>query len=109
MDKLISEDLVVGTGAEATKGQQVTVHYTLYLASSGKKMQSSRDNNGAPITFSMQGVIRGFAEALSTMKVGGQRTAYLPANIAYGANPPQNSGIPQNADLVFDIELVAVK
>ncbi|MGE0571277.1 MAG: FKBP-type peptidyl-prolyl cis-trans isomerase [Dehalococcoidia bacterium] len=49
----------------------------------------------------------GFAEALSTMKVGGKRIAYLPANIGYGA---RGSGpIPPNADLVFEIELIEVR
>jgi FKBP-type peptidyl-prolyl cis-trans isomerase FkpA len=43
------------------------------------------------------------------MKVGGTRRLLIPAALAYGANPPAGSGIPPNADLVFDITLVAVQ
>jgi len=42
------------------------------------------------------------------MKVGGTRRLVIPAEMAYGANPPGGSGIPANADLVFDVELVAI-
>jgi FKBP-type peptidyl-prolyl cis-trans isomerase FkpA len=42
------------------------------------------------------------------MKVGGTRRLVIPADQAYGANPPQGSGIPANAPLVFDIELVKI-
>ncbi len=39
------------------------------------------------------------------MKVGGTRRLLIPAAQAYGANPPAGSGIPANADLVFDVTL----
>ena len=84
----------------------VTVHYTGKLASDGSVFDSSVAR-GQPATFAMNGVIAGFAEALSTMKVGGKRIAYLPANIAYGT---RGSGpIPPNADIVFEIELIDVR
>jgi FKBP-type peptidyl-prolyl cis-trans isomerase FkpA len=43
------------------------------------------------------------------MKVGGTRRLVIPANMAYGATPPAGSGIPANADLVFDITLIGVQ
>jgi len=43
------------------------------------------------------------------MKVNGQRRLLIPASLAYGANPPPSSGIPANADMVFDIILLDVK
>ncbi len=97
-----------GSGASAETAKEVTVHYTGRLASNGKKFDSSVDR-GTPATFAINGVIPGFAEAIKTMKVGGKRTALLPAALAYGASPPPNSGIPANAELVFEIELIAVK
>jgi FKBP-type peptidyl-prolyl cis-trans isomerase FkpA len=42
------------------------------------------------------------------MKVGGTRRLLIPAAMAYGSNPPYGSGIPADADLVFDIELVSI-
>lgn len=101
-------DQKVGDGASAETATSVTVHYTGKLASNGKVFDSSR-TRGVPATFATNGVIPGFAEAIKTMKVGGQRTALLPARLAYGANPPPGSGIPISADLIFEIELIAVK
>ena len=43
------------------------------------------------------------------MKVGGTRRLVIPADMAYGATPPSGSGIPSNADLVFDVELISVQ
>jgi FKBP-type peptidyl-prolyl cis-trans isomerase FkpA len=43
------------------------------------------------------------------MQPGGKRTILIPAALAYGANPPGGSGIPANADLIFDIELISIQ
>lgn len=99
-------DEKVGTGDTPSASNLVTVHYVGKLASDGTVFDSSVAR-GQPATFPMNGVIPGFAEALSTMKVGGKRVAYLPSNIAYGT---RGSGpIPPNADLVFEIELIEVR
>lgn len=100
-------DQVVGTGATPTMAQKVTVHYTGKLAANGKKFDSSVDR-GSPATFAMTGVIKGFSEGISTMKVGGKRTVFIPSAIGYGpaGNPPV---IPGNADLIFEIELIAIQ
>lgn len=101
-------DLVEGTGAEVQPGQTVTAHYTGALAADGTIFQSSHDGQNQPIPFSLNGVIKGWTEGVPGMKVGGTRRLIIPADLAYGATPPQGSGIPANAPLVFDIELVAV-
>ena len=101
------EDLVVGTGAAAAKGQQVTVHYTGWLTN-GSKFDSSKDRND-PFVFSLgRGqVIKGWDEGVGSMKVGGKRKLIIPASLGYGA---QGAGgvIPPNATLIFEVELVAV-
>jgi peptidylprolyl isomerase len=100
-------DEVVGDGASPGESSMVTVHYIGRLASNGAKFDSSYDR-GEPTTFPLGGVIKGFAEAVSTMKVGGKRIAYIPAELAYGA-AGRGAAIPPDADLVFEIELIAVQ
>jgi len=102
-------DLVVGTGAEVASGATVSVHYTGAVAATGAIFQSSKDFGPDPVTFPLSGVIKGWTDGIPGMKVGGTRRLVIPAAMAYGATPPPGSGIPANADLVFDVELVALK
>lgn len=102
-------DTVVGTGEEVKAGATVSVHYIGAVAATGEVFQSSKDFGTDPITFPLSGVIKGWTDGIPGMKVGGTRRLVIPAAQAYGANPPQGSGIPANADLVFDVELIAVK
>lgn len=102
-------DTVVGTGALVKAGDTVSVHYTGAVAATGAIFQSSKDFGTEPVTFPLSGVIKGWTDGIPGMKIGGTRRLVIPAAMAYGANPPQGSGIPANADLVFDVELVAIK
>jgi peptidylprolyl isomerase len=101
-------DETVGTGDSPERGKSVTVHYTGTLASNGAKFDSSRDR-GQPFVFviGVGQVIAGWDEGVMTMKVGGRRILEIPAALAYGARSP-GAGIPPNADLVFDVELISV-
>ena len=108
------EDTVPGTGAEATAGNQVRVHYTGWLYdptaknSRGKKFDSSKDR-GDPFSFGLGGgqVIRGWDEGVQGMKVGGTRVLTIPAELGYGARGA-GGVIPPNAMLVFEVDLLAV-
>jgi FKBP-type peptidyl-prolyl cis-trans isomerase FkpA len=106
--KLQVEDMVVGTGAEATKGKLVSVHYTGWLTD-GKKFDSSKDR-GQPFQFPLgRGhVIQGWDQGVEGMKVGGKRKLTIPPELGYGA---QGAGgvIPANATLVFEVELLGVR
>lgn len=106
--ELKTEDRVPGTGAVVEPGDTVTCHYTGAIAKTGTVFQSSRDF-GKPISFPLSGVIEGWTKGVPGMKVGGTRRLLIPAAMAYGARPPYGSGIPANADLVFDIELVSIE
>ena len=103
------EDTVVGDGAEATKGQTVTVHYTGWLYNDGEqgdKFDSSKDRRD-PFQFILGAgmVIRGWDEGVAGMKIGGARTLIIPSDLGYG---PRGAGgvIPPNATLKFDVELL---
>ena len=95
-----------GTGEPAKAGQQYTVHYTGWLRD-GTKFDSSVGKD--PLTF-VQGrrlVIPGFDAGFEGMRVGGKRRLFIPYQLAYGE---QGRGpIPPKAELIFDVELLAVK
>src|ERR1700743_2437712 len=107
VSELHKEDLVVGKGEEVKPGAAVTCHYTGAVAKTGEVFQSSHDF-GKAISFPLSGVIAGWTEGVPGMKVGGTRRLLIPAAKAYGSTPPYGSGIPADADLVFDIELVSI-
>lgn len=112
---LTKNDVKVGTGAEAKSGQTVSVHYTGWLYDTaaadnhGKQFDSSR-TRGTPFQFPLGAgrVIKGWDQGVAGMKVGGQRTLIIPADLAYGARGA-GGAIPPNATLVFDVELMGVK
>ncbi len=105
-------DVREGTGEAASSGRTARVHYTGWLLENGtrgKKFDSSRDR-GQPFEFPLGAgrVIKGWDEGVATMKVGGQRTLVVPADLGYGARGAGNV-IPPNAVLVFDVELLALR
>jgi FKBP-type peptidyl-prolyl cis-trans isomerase len=109
IDQLQAVDTKEGTGEVVKEGATVTVHYTGAVAATGVIFQSSHDGQNQPVSFGLSQVIQGWAQGMPGMKVGGTRRILIPASLAYGANPPSNSGIPANADLVFDVELLGIK
>lgn len=106
------EDITVGSGAEATAGMHVTVHYTGWLqnadGSAGNKFDSSKDRND-PFEFPLGAghVIKGWDEGVKGMKVGGVRKLIIPASLGYGARGA-GGVIPPNATLIFEVELLGV-
>lgn len=107
IDSLQKIDTKPGTGAEVKAGDTVTVNYTGAVAKDGIIFQSSLDT-GQPATFGLDQVIKGWTEGIPGMKIGGTRRLLIPAALAYGGTPPQGSGIPADADLVFDVDLIKI-
>ena len=104
-------DLVVGTGATAAVGNRLTVNYAGFLYDTTQTAGKSKSFDSGTFNFVLGAgsVIKGFDQGMVGMKVGGQRRLIIPPELAYGNNPPANSGIPSNATLVFDITLLAVQ
>ena len=100
-------DIQEGNGNTVLAGATITAHYTGALVADGTIFQSSHDF-GDPISFGLDQVIKGWTKGVPGMKVGGVRRLVIPAIQAYGAHSP-SPDIPDNADLVFDIELIAIK
>ena len=110
------EDTVVGSGATARAGSEVTVHYTGWLhdpaapQQRGSKFDSSKDRND-PFRFDLGArmVIAGWDEGVQGMQVGGQRRLVIPADLGYGAEGAGGGVIPPNATLLFEVELLAIE
>ena len=110
------EEVRAGTGESPTATDVVFVHYT------GRLTDGSVFDKSEPIPLPVPGVlpegtplplenmVPGFREAALQMQRGGKYTVEIPADKAYGAegriNPQTGEGVPPDADLIFDIELV---
>ena len=99
-------DVTEGNGTPVVGGDHVLVHYTGWFVN-GTQFDTSRDGEG-PIDFVLgRGeVIQGWEQGLAGMKIGGRRRLVVPPSLGYGENGYR--GIPGNAILVFDVELVNV-
>lgn len=105
--ELQKTDEVVGTGAEAVAGKNVTVNYIGTLTN-GTKFDSSFDRN-QPFSFQLGGgqVIKGWDEGVVGMKIGGKRKLVIPPSLGYGSQA--TGSIPANSTLVFEITLLSVQ
>lgn len=95
-----------GSGPSPKATDTVRVHYHGTLID-GTVFDSSVDR-GEPATFQVDGVIRGWVEALQLMHVGDKWQLTIPANLAYGERSPGNP-IGPNSTLIFDVELLGIE
>ena len=96
-----------GTGTVSPKAtDSVNVHYHGTLLN-GTVFDSSVER-GQPISFPLNGVIRGWTEGLQLMKVGDKFKFEIPPDLAYGPGSPSPK-IPPNSTLVFEVELLGIK
>ncbi|HKU27106.1 MAG TPA: FKBP-type peptidyl-prolyl cis-trans isomerase [Candidatus Sulfotelmatobacter sp.] len=104
-DGLQYKVLQEGSGPKPTLNDTVTVNYRGTLVD-GKEFDSSY-KRGQPATFPVGGVIKGWTEALQLMPVGSKWQLFIPADLAYGDNPPDPSIRPGDA-LIFEVELLSI-
>ncbi|WP_433662842.1 FKBP-type peptidyl-prolyl cis-trans isomerase [Nocardia sp. CA-128927] len=105
--KLITKDLIQGTGPGAAAGQQLTMNYALVTWSNGQKKDSSFDR-GTPFQLTLGGgqVIPGWDQGLIGVQQGSRRLLIVPPDLGYGASG--RSGIAPNETLVFVTDAVSV-
>lgn len=105
---LQTEDLVVGTGPEATAGRTVDVHYVGVSWSTRRQFDASWDR-GRTFSFPLgQGrVIKGWDQGVAGMRVGGRRRLTIPARLGYG-DRGAGADIAPGETLVFVVDLLAV-
>jgi peptidylprolyl isomerase len=102
-------DLVVGDGAEALAGQQVSVHYVGVAFSTGEEFDASY-NRGEPFRFPLGGgrVIKGWDQGVAGMKVGGRRKLVIPPHLGYG-DRGAGAAIKPGETLIFVVDLLGVR
>jgi FKBP-type peptidyl-prolyl cis-trans isomerase FkpA len=102
-------DLRVGTGTEATNGRTATVGFGLWLYDANAAQNKGQAIDAGQFSFVVgtTSIIPGFNRAVLGMRVGGQRRAIVPPELAYGA--AGRDTIPGNATLVFEIDLLDVQ
>lgn len=123
-------NLVDGTGAAVKSGNQVRIKYVGKFLSSGAHPSSSgypaspgdprypqgvifdnsADNStvcGCAVFTAGTGLVPGFSEGLLLSRVGDRKLLLLPSRLAYG--PSGSTGIPPDAALMFDVEILAIQ
>jgi peptidylprolyl isomerase len=107
INRMVIDDIKLGTGEVVKKGDTVAVHYVGTLQN-GTEFDNSK-KRGTPFEFKVgEGrVIAGWEEGLVGMQVGGQRVLVIPPEMGYGEAGV--GPIPGNATLVFSIELLEIK
>ncbi len=103
--ELVITDLEVGTGAEATPGATVDVHYVGVEFETGEEFDASW-NRGSSINFPLGSLIAGWQQGIPGMKVGGRRQLVCPPHLAYG--PAGGGHRLSGKTLVFVIDLLGV-
>jgi FKBP-type peptidyl-prolyl cis-trans isomerase FklB len=99
------EVMTEGTGKQPTLQNMVTTHYHGTLID-GTVFDSSVER-GQPAQFKLNGVIKGWQEALSMMKEGSKWKLFIPSHLAYGGQRV-GTQIPAYSTLIFEVELISV-
>lgn len=107
--QLLVHDLIVGTGATAKAGDQVSVQYIGYSWTTRQKFDASWDHNPQlfPFQLGVGQVIPGWDQGVAGMKVGGRRELIIPPSLAYGSQSP-TPAIASNDTLIFVVDLVKI-
>ena len=96
----------MGTGKKPKETDKVKVHYQ------GKLINGTEFDNsykrGEPAVFTVNGVIKGWIEALQLMPIGSKWQLFIPPALAYGERGA-GASIPPSATLIFEVELISIE
>jgi peptidylprolyl isomerase len=104
--KLVANYVIEGDGDEVKADSSVLVQYEGVLWDSGKEFDSTY-KRGQLTSFSLQQVVKGWAQGLTGKKVGSRVLIVIPPALGYGDNPPAGSGIKKDSTLVFSVDILA--
>ncbi|XP_065889357.1 uncharacterized protein [Dysidea avara] len=110
MSGVKKEIIKEGTGPQVQAGNNITVQCTGSLTNPPKKFWSTKDPGQKPFTFQVGvgQVIQGWDQGCLTMKLGEIAKLTIPGALGYGAGGFPAWGIPSNAELCFEIEIMSI-
>ncbi|GAB2453810.1 FKBP-type peptidyl-prolyl cis-trans isomerase [Streptomyces incanus] len=104
--KLVSRYILEGDGEEVGADNSVLVQYKGVLWDGGKEFDSTY-GRGQLTSFSLQQVVKGWAQGLTGKKVGSRVLIVIPPELGYGDTPPEGSDIKKDSTLVFSVDILA--
>jgi peptidylprolyl isomerase len=115
-DGLICEQLTAGHGPAADAGCEVTLHYSSYLAADWDEQDEpqpfdSSTSRHVPLKLHLgrgPKVIEGLARGLVGLRAGSEAVLHVPAELGWGTEGNAASGVPADADLVYEVRVIEV-
>ncbi|CAM5500522.1 FKBP-type peptidyl-prolyl cis-trans isomerase [Streptomyces hirsutus] len=104
--KLVSTYILEGDGEAVGADNSVLVQYKGVLWDGGKEFDSTY-GRGQLTSFSLQQVVKGWAQGLTGKKVGSRVLIVIPPELGYGDTPPEGSDIKKDSTLVFSVDILA--
>jgi peptidylprolyl isomerase len=104
--KLVANYVIEGDGEEVAATDSVLVQYKGVLWDGGKEFDSTYARKTLT-SFSLQEVVKGWAQGLTGKKVGSRVLVVIPPALGYGDNPPSGSDIKKDSTLVFSVDILA--
>lgn len=102
-------DFVIGDGEEADSTHRVIVHYAGWLTDARLIGTSYLTNTPIAINLGSDDIIDGWNEGIPGMREGGERQLLIPPELGYGEAGFDGAGIPSNATLIYEIELLSIE
>ncbi|MET8978634.1 FKBP-type peptidyl-prolyl cis-trans isomerase [Streptomyces sp. NPDC004539] len=104
--ELVANYVIEGDGAVVKADSTLVVQYKGVVWETGKEFDSSYKRD-QPTSFSLQQVVKGWAQGLTGKKVGSRVVIVVPPALGYADNPPADSGIEKTSTMVFTVDILA--